>query len=208
MVVLGYNLNMFSKDTHNIFKPIWVHPFRGANAQSFDPMTVTKRAVPAGPKEENDPYNISGTWMRVSLEPKTPVHFSLTYNQVVCFLGTNHPYTPYIPFYKLTTLDFHDLHHYNFSHDPGANVPRPPIDTTEAIRLIIMELTVTSICAAGTPEGPGPNDDPAWPVVYFTGLSRSMHASFDPNANSNIRGRVSVTLGGEVRWTTWSIYWG
>jgi len=35
-----------------------------------------------------------------------------------------------------------------------------------------------------------------------------MHASFDPNANSNIRGEVRMTHEGEVRWTTYSVYSG
>lgn len=111
----------------------------------------------------------------------------------------------------LITLDFHELHEYNFgAHDPGPNIPLPPLRTTEAIRLILMELEVTAVAYADDPDGqgPGPNEDPAWPVVYFTGLSRSMHSQFDPNANSNIRGQVCMTKEGEVRWTTWSIYWG
>ncbi|PSK38083.1 hypothetical protein B9Z65_1274 [Elsinoe australis] len=47
-----------------------------------------------------------------------------------------------------------------------------------------------------------------WPVVYFTGTSRSLHASWDPNANSRIRGVVRMTKHGDVRWTTWSIFHG
>ena len=38
-------------------------------------------------------------------------------------------------------------------------------------------------------EEPGPDDGQALPVVHFTGISRSMHANWDPNANSVIRGR-------------------
>lgn len=37
-------------------------------------------------------------------------------------------------------------------------------------------------------EPPGPNDGQELPVVYFEGVSKSMHSSWDPNANSGIRG--------------------
>ncbi|GAM86505.1 hypothetical protein ANO11243_045190 [Dothideomycetidae sp. 11243] len=47
-----------------------------------------------------------------------------------------------------------------------------------------------------------------WPIVYFTGTSRSIHSSWDPNANSRIRGTVRMTRHGDVRWTTWSIFHG
>ena len=64
------------------------------------------------------------------------------------------------------------------------------------------------------------------PVVHFRGSSRSLHASWDPNANSKIRGELlimTVTLTfradsvrgtvrqtpeGEIRWTTFSIFHG
>lgn len=174
MIILGYNMKNYTESMHGIYPPLWRDPFRGASPGSFEPLSVTKREAPLGPCNEEDPYNVTGTWHRV-----------------VCF------------------LDFHELHHYNFSSpDPGPGTPRPPIDTTEAIRMISMEISFSSAKHAGEEGGPGPNDDPNWPVVYFTGKSRSMHASWDSNANSNIRGKVSVTHEGEVRWTTWSIYWG
>lgn len=40
------------------------------------------------------------------------------------------------------------------------------------------------------------------PVVHFRGTSRSLHASWDPNANSKIRGTVRQTPEGEIRWTS------
>lgn len=67
------------------------------------------------------------------------------------------------------------------------------------------------------------------PVVHFRGNSRSLHASWDPNANSRIRGThhyqplgvmlcfadsvcltgtVRQTPEGEIRWTTFSIFHG
>lgn len=47
-----------------------------------------------------------------------------------------------------------------------------------------MELRATKI------EAPGQEDGQALPVVHFIGTSRSMHESWDPNANSNIRGKT------------------
>ena len=63
-----------------------------------------------------------------------------------------------------------------------------------------MEVRTTTI------EAPGEDDGQELPVVHFRGTSRSMHASWDPNANSSIRGTVRLTKEGEIRWTTFSIY--
>ncbi len=98
-------------------------------------------------------------------------------------------------------LDFHDLFAYNFTSPtmpPG--VPRPALQTTEAIRLITMELRATHT------EPPGPDDGQELPVVYFEGVSRSLHSAWDVNANSNIRGNVRMTKEGEVRWQSISVY--
>lgn len=46
------------------------------------------------------------------------------------------------------------------------------------------------------------------PVVWFEGTARSMHAGWDPNANSRIRGKVRLTPEGEVHWTSWSVFHG
>ena len=73
-----------------------------------------------------------------------------------------------------------------------------------AIRLIRIKLQVTRIEPPGSGDDDGDFDDGEsdvgdgmdWsgfvgerlPVVHFRGNSRSMHASWDPNANSKIRG--------------------
>jgi hypothetical protein len=218
MIVLGYNMKNYTQSMHGIYPPLWKDPFRGASPGSFEPLSVTKRKVPLGPVDLEDPYNVAGTWHRVSYP------FALVMTLLTSFLGclflryaSLHPFPISIPiprplirsFLELTPPDFHELHHYNFGQsDPGPGIPLPPIDTTEAVRMISMEITVSDIKRAGEVDGPGENDDPNWPVVLFKGTSRSMHAAWDSNANSNIRGRVSVTREGEVRWTTWSIYWG
>lgn len=79
--------------------------------------------------------------------------------------------------------DYTELFSYNFSSaPPPSDEPREPLDTGEAIRLIIMNLKATKL------EQPGPTDGQTLPIVHFTGTSRSMHASWDPNSNSTIRG--------------------
>jgi hypothetical protein len=99
--------------------------------------------------------------------------------------------------------DFSELFAYNFNAPmPADGEPRGPIDTTEAIRLIIMEISVDKISE------PGENDGKGLPVVHFQGTSRSMHSQWDPNANSNIKGTVRLTKEGEVRWTSISVYQG
>ena len=71
-----------------------------------------------------------------------------------------------------------------------------------AIRLIKIKLQVTKIEPPGSgDEGEEDDDDGMdWsnfhgerlPVVHFRGNSRSLHASWDPNANSKIRGQCSA----------------
>jgi len=80
--------------------------------------------------------------------------------------------------------------------------PRAPLTTEEAIRHIIMDIQVISVEAADQ------FDNPALPVVHFSGKSRSVDAPWDPNANSKIRGSVRLTSEGEVRWQTISVFYG
>lgn len=170
MMVLGYNLRVFSERTSGRWPLFWDKPFEGIVRNSFvSPPLKSPRKEPAPPIDALDPYGITGCWMRV-----------------VCF------------------LDYTDLHRFNFGaeHEVPDDEPREPLDTEEAIRLITMRLTATKI------EPPDPDDGQGLPVVYFTGLSRSMHAGWDPNANSSIRGSVRLTKEGEVRWTTISVFHG
>ena len=60
---------------------------------------------------------------------------------------------------------------------------REPLDTQEAIRIIVMKIRVTKL------EAPGEDDGQDLPVVHFSGTSRSMHSSWDPNANSVLEGK-------------------
>lgn len=91
MVVLGYNLGMFSERTRGLFGPVWDKPFEGAVPGSFVPPPKDEpfcskhtrhdsglAEAPALIKEPSlsldarDPYGITGTWRRVSSPPYSP----------------------------------------------------------------------------------------------------------------------------------------
>ena len=77
MIVLGFNLNKFTERSDGRFAPVWTRPFVGATPGSY----ASHAAVPGPEKEEadnmlkirelalsldaQDPYGVTGTWMRV-----------------------------------------------------------------------------------------------------------------------------------------------
>jgi hypothetical protein len=123
----------------------------------------------------------------VPLNLRDPYNVSGVWSRIVCF------------------LDYNDLYYFNFSEEAirwPSDQPRDPIQAEEAIRHITMDIKVTDVKPAGR------FDNPALPVVHFSGKSRSVEASWDPNANSGIRGSVRLTQEGEVRWQTISVFHG
>ena len=150
MIVLDYNMRR-STDTDRQYEgmlELQEKPWVGATPHSFVSPPQSVPMEPALPLEAQDPYNITGTWMRV-----------------VCF------------------LDYNELYNFNFEGDqPEPNQPRQPLDTEEATRLITMKIQVTKI------EAPGEDDGQRLPVVRFQGKSSSIRPSWDPNANSKIKG--------------------
>ncbi|KAL6710299.1 hypothetical protein ACN47E_009245 [Coniothyrium glycines] len=123
----------------------------------------------------------------IPLQLKDPYNVSGVWSRIVCF------------------LDYNDLYNFNFNPEAmkvPSDKPRDPINSEEAIRHIVMDLKVTEVKA------PSPFDNQTLPVVKFTGMSRSVDASWDPNANSKIRGSVRLTPEGEVRWRTISVFHG
>jgi hypothetical protein len=121
---------------------------------------------------------------------KTPITtfiHDINKDQIVCF------------------LDYNDLYNFNFGKEAmkvPSNQPRDSLTTDEAIRHIIMDIQVTEVSAGGK------FDNNELPVVYFSGKSRSVDVSWDPNANSKIKGSVRLTPEGEVRWQTVSVFYG
>lgn len=123
--------------------------------------------------------------LSLSVESRDPYGVTGVWVRIVCF------------------LDYRELFTFNFSEDqPTVSEPRPPIDTEEAIRFIVIKMEATRI------EQPGEDDGKALPVVHFKGTSTSAMPPVDPNANSRIRGTVRLTPQGEVRWTSFSVFHG
>lgn len=121
----------------------------------------------------------------IPLDSRDPYNVSGLWHRIVCF------------------LDYNDLHSFNFGpNTPPDDEPRGPLKADEATRHIVMRLQVTDILP------PGPNDNQDLPVVRFAGASKSLDVSWDPNANSMIRGEVRLTAEGDVRWTTISVFLG
>ena len=105
----------------------------------------------------------------IPLEAQDPYNVTGTWTRVVCF------------------LDYTELFGFNFDGDqPEADQPRAPLDTEEATRLITMKIQVTKI------EPPSEDDGQQLPVVHFQGKSSSIRPSWDPNANSKIKGKYLV----------------
>ena len=150
MIVLDYNLRRSTEVDRQYegMLELQEKPWVGATPHSFISPQQSVPMEPTLPLEAQDPYNVTGTWMRV-----------------VCF------------------LDYTDLYNFNFEGDqPRPGRPREPINTDEATRLITMKLQATKI------EAPGEDDGQKLPVVHFQGKSSSIRPSWDPNANSKIKG--------------------
>lgn len=208
MIVLCHNMQQLSIRSNGLVSMVWDQPFEGAVADSYVPRE--KRNIfeeflemrgPAEPRLEPQPDP--------PLDAMDPYAVTGTWRRVVCF------------------LDYSDFYAFNFANrhgnpDEPDDGPREPIDTQEAIRLIAMKVKVTKI------EAPGEDDGQDLPVIHFSGTSRSMQSSWDPNANSLLEGcypkysiddvigplirrmigTVRLTQEGQVRWTTLSIFHG
>lgn len=98
-----------------------------------------------------------------------PYNVTGTWMRVVCF------------------LDYSDLYNFNFTGDqPEPGEARRPIETEEATRMIVLSLVAVDVRDAEEGEGMLGTK-----IVQYEGRSRSMHDSWDPNANSSIRGEYS-----------------
>ncbi|KAH8597805.1 hypothetical protein B0O99DRAFT_616829 [Bisporella sp. PMI_857] len=140
------------------------------------------KSIPQGLSEPQKPQ---------PLDHADPYNITGTYIRIICF------------------LDFHELHHYNFTSQSSQtisnNEPRPPLATQEAIRILHMELKVTAIKYPGDEGYRGAGSAPA---VYFEGVSGSASRHDMEGGHSRTRGCVRMTEEGELRWTTFSVYWG
>ena len=164
MIVLGHNMQQFSIRSNGLFPMVWDRPFEGAY-----PETYLAQERP-GPLDEYFEKPSLFRLPKLEAQPEPPLDamdpygVTGTWMRVVCF------------------LDYSDFYAFNFANSRDDEGPRHPIDTQEAIRLIIMKIRVTRI------EEPGKDDGQDLPVIHFSGTSRSMHSSWDPNANSLLEG--------------------
>jgi hypothetical protein len=190
MIILGYNSGLCCRRFQPKYSPPWTQPLQGVVPERAHIMPEYPKMLlyePDVPLRLKDPYNVSGEWSRVRFAPKydlIQLNFVL---QIVCF------------------LDYNDLYNFNFSNEAmkvPSDQPREPLTTEEAIRHIKMDIQVTEVIPAGE------FDNQSLPVVHFTGRSVSVDVSWDPNANSKIKGTVSLTPEGEVRWQTISVFYG
>lgn len=173
MIILSYNIQRFA-DRYSAQRSALMPPWD----EPFAGVTPYSLQLPPRASQIERPLS-------QPIESRDPYGVTGLWLRVVCF------------------LDYRELFAFNFSESqPGALEPRPPIDTEEAIRFIVIKLEATRI------EEPGEDDGKELPVVHFKGVSTSALPPVDPNANSKIRGTVRLTPEGEVRWTTFSVFHG
>jgi hypothetical protein len=72
MVVLGHNLRTFSERSNGVFEPTWTKPFSGATPDSYRATFLPRIGAPLASLDFEDPYNVTGTWIRVSLSSLLP----------------------------------------------------------------------------------------------------------------------------------------
>ena len=188
MVDLWFNTKMFRDRTLGRAPLLWEKPFEGVTPGSFVSPQPLKPPTPGSSEEMAEPRELTEDQKAAAeLQVCDPYGVTGTWKRIVCF------------------LDYSDFYGYNFNptHAPRSDEPRPPVHTDEAIRVIRMELCVAKVVPPE--EGAGAN---AMPTTHFTGRAWSMHRGWDPNSNSAIRGTVSMTSEGEVRWTSISVFHG
>ena len=141
-----------------------------AEAFEYDKTVIPRWDVPfagASPHSFVSPPLTIPREPKLPLEAQDPYNITGTWRRIVCF------------------LDYNDLYDFNFRNQIPDDQPRPPLERDEAFRLINMRLEVAKI------RPPGEDDGQALPVVEFKGMSAAVRPSWDPHANSKIRGKHS-----------------
>lgn len=87
MVVLGFNLNKFTERSEGRWPRVWHKPFAGATPNSF-----LSRPPSAGPSKEADDEMHHIRELALSLDAQDPYGVSGTWMRVVCFLDYNDLY--------------------------------------------------------------------------------------------------------------------
>jgi hypothetical protein len=200
MIVLGFNLRRFTEKSDGRFPMIWDEPFVGATPNSY----IAPPAV-AEPTEKLDSDLIKIRELALNLNALDPYGVTGTWMRVVCFLDFNDLYA----FNFAPGLRADDQR-------PPIDTEEGMLGVEEnvrvkfhslmmlcnilAIRLIRVKWHVTKI--EQPTDGNSDDDEDEgldWsnfqgtrlPIVHFAGTSKSLHASWDPNANSKIRGEYA-----------------
>jgi len=204
MIVLHYNLFFYvsTREGGKFPMPMWEKPFLGVTPYSFVSQPRLCPHMPAPPEpassltnllfsthdsdsdKEADAYTtrVLSRCVTLPMSQRDPFCVTGTWLRVVCFLD----YSELFQF----NFGIDEQFHYTLEEKPDMD----PLDTEEAVRMIVMRLKVTKIRAPNLDSEDGECDYKGWPVVEFKGTSRSLHSSWDPNANSFIRGiRGSLT---------------
>ncbi len=68
LILLRYNIRSKGLLKFPILNKYWNHTFLGSSPESYMPMIRDGRPLPSNPQplDQQDPYGVSGTWMRVS----------------------------------------------------------------------------------------------------------------------------------------------
>ena len=111
MIVLGFNLDVFTERSDGRWPRVWDKPFVGASPNSY----LSQRPTAAPPKEDIDDGFLKIREMAAALDAQDPYGVSGTWMRVVCF------------------LDYNDLYAFNFSSRLPDDQARDPIDTEEGI---------------------------------------------------------------------------
>ena len=192
LIVVAFNFRLVEGLRDPSAGNFWTAPFEGVQTDSYDYNENPNRSL----------YLTDWTPLQEPSPPPElfdPYGVSGSWERFICF------------------LDYTDFARYNFPRYPQyLSGRRPPLDTGEAVRGLVMTLEVVRVVP------PGPNDGKDLPVVHFHGTTRASQDA-DPNATSRLTGQSSIsrrtckmliaavgtvrmTPHGDVRWSSLSIF--
>ena len=192
MLVLRYNLRRKEYLRYDVISAYWNQNFVGSSPGSYRPLLRKMEDLPddTAPLDDQDPYGVTGTWMRLVSFLDYSDFFAYNFPEVVAG-----------------------------REDLPNNMPRKPFPAEEELRMVILHIRVTKIEMPGerhddvddegpmaTNDGEFDNTHPDFPIVHFEGQSTSIFHHWDSDANSGLRGTVRTTKEGQIRWTTFSTF--
>jgi hypothetical protein len=176
MLDIAYNLRDFNDHSMTEVSGRWELPFWGASPATFvQDESLEQLEAEEGDSESPSSSSSSGSVDILLNQPEPPLEMldpygvTGTWRRIVCY------------------LDWTDFQTFNFD-EPTLPLAqrRGPLDTQEAIRLIVMRLRITRIKESGPEDGD-------MPVVHFQGLSKSLHMHWDPQPSSRVHGMFTCS---------------